>query len=138
MQYVSGVKKLYYDVIDDVCKELMNENADLFKEPNFLYSLREDWLTNFENLSVENKNEQYTEEEEDSAYSSEMMSDEDVFEEEIDIAEAEKVQNVYVVCLFVKVVKHKGKWKCIFKDGFVNIEGYEDYPFNTATGELDW
>lgn len=43
----------------------------------------------------------------------------------------------YMICLYVKVNKSKNKWKCIFKQGFINI-GSIDFAFNSAQGELEW
>lgn len=43
----------------------------------------------------------------------------------------------YMICLYVKVNKSKNKWKCVFKQGFINI-GNIDFAFNSAQGELEW
>lgn len=43
----------------------------------------------------------------------------------------------YMICLYVKVTKSKNKWKCTFKQGFINI-GNIDFAFSTAQGELEW
>lgn len=42
-----------------------------------------------------------------------------------------------MVCLYVKVNMSKGKWKCVFKQGFISI-GNIDFVFNSAQGELEW
>jgi hypothetical protein len=31
----------------------------------------------------------------------------------------------------------KGKWKCVFKQGFISI-GNIDFVFSSAQGELEW
>ncbi|KAM0672625.1 large chain of transcription initiation factor IIA [Ordospora colligata] len=43
----------------------------------------------------------------------------------------------YMICLYVKVCMSKGKWKCVFKQGFINI-GNIDFVFSSAQGELEW
>lgn len=147
-------RKYYYDVIDEVCKELAETDTANFSDPNLLFSLREDWISNFEALAVEAKQEtQYHSEDFgnsdhgssftdydacDQGNTPEKDSEESLWDEDSDIARAEEHQKTYLVCLFVKVTKCKGKWRCQFKDGFVNIEGFEDHPFNIAHGELEW
>ncbi|CCG82422.1 Putative uncharacterized protein [Taphrina deformans PYCC 5710] len=42
-----------------------------------------------------------------------------------------------VLCLFDKVQRTKNKWKCILKDGIVNVNG-RDFAFNKANGEFEW
>lgn len=75
--------------------------------------------------------------EENSSYSEENdnMSGDDNEDDILDTIEKKK--NCYMMCLFVKVVKIKNKWKCNFKQGFVNFNN-DDIPFSTATGELEW
>ncbi|KAJ3302306.1 transcription factor IIA subunit alpha [Kappamyces sp. JEL0829] len=42
-----------------------------------------------------------------------------------------------ILCQYEKVSRVKNKWKCILKDGIVNING-KDYLFNKANGEFEW
>ncbi|KAF9764149.1 Transcription initiation factor IIA large subunit [Nosema granulosis] len=43
----------------------------------------------------------------------------------------------YLMCLYVKVHRTRMKYKCSFKQGFVNI-GNVDFAFSNAQGELEW
>lgn len=49
----------------------------------------------------------------------------------------EKEITNHFICLYVKVHRTRTKYKCTFKQGFVNI-GNEDFAFSNAQGELDW
>lgn len=42
-----------------------------------------------------------------------------------------------ILCQYEKVTRIKNKWKCVLKDGIVNING-KDYIFNRATGDFEW
>lgn len=42
-----------------------------------------------------------------------------------------------VLCLFEHVRRTKNKWKCVLKDGIVNVNG-RDFAFNKANGEFEW
>ena len=144
MQINLNNRKLAYDIIEEVCKEVMNDNKILLNDSNIVYSLREDWCDVFEHLSVNNNfHESYSEDYDyddvtEKRGSGTEFSDESEYDEDSDIKKAEKYTQSYFICLFVKVIKSKGKWKCIFKDGFINIDGREDQPFNNASGELEW
>jgi len=42
-----------------------------------------------------------------------------------------------ILCQYEKVSRVKNKWKCVLKDGVVNING-RDYMFSRATGDFEW
>ncbi|KAH6562600.1 hypothetical protein BASA50_002813 [Batrachochytrium salamandrivorans] len=42
-----------------------------------------------------------------------------------------------VLCQFEKVQRVKNKWKCVLKDGVVNVNG-KDYLFNKANCDFEW
>ncbi|KAJ8099614.1 transcription factor IIA, alpha/beta subunit [Lipomyces tetrasporus] len=42
-----------------------------------------------------------------------------------------------MLCLYDKVTRTKNKWKCVLKDGVVNVNG-KDYLFGKGTGEYEW
>jgi transcription initiation factor TFIIA large subunit len=50
--------------------------------------------------------------------------------------EAEQTDHI-ILCQFEKVTRIKNKWKCILKDGIMNING-KDYLFNKANGDFEW
>lgn len=137
MQLNLNSKKIAYDIIDEVCRELLEENATNQIDPSVIYGIREEWTGNFENY---NPNQEIEKQEEFDNLDNINYSDESdsYTDEDPDIKRAEEESKSYALCLFVKVTKSKGKWKCIFKDGFVNIDGSEDVAFNNATGELEW
>ena len=56
---------------------------------------------------------------------------------EDDIDNIEQNIGCYMMCLFVKLAKSKNKWKCSFKQEFINVDKM-DIPFSNANGELEW
>lgn len=62
-------------------------------------------------------------------------SDDDALRAEGDDEEESDVQTV--LCLYDKVQRTKNKWKCVLKDGIVNVNG-RDFAFNKANGEFEW
>ncbi|KAI1123244.1 transcription factor IIA, alpha/beta subunit [Nemania abortiva] len=42
-----------------------------------------------------------------------------------------------MLCMYDKVQRVKNKWKCVLKDGVLNVNG-KDYVFHKATGEFEW
>ncbi|KAI8628897.1 transcription factor IIA, alpha/beta subunit [Xylariaceae sp. FL1651] len=42
-----------------------------------------------------------------------------------------------MLCMYDKVQRVKNKWKCVLKDGVLNVNG-RDYVFHKATGEYEW
>lgn len=42
-----------------------------------------------------------------------------------------------ILCQYEKVSRIKNKWKCVLKDGVVNMNG-KDYVFRSCNGEFEW
>ncbi|KAJ3380685.1 transcription factor IIA subunit alpha [Lobulomyces angularis] len=42
-----------------------------------------------------------------------------------------------ILCQYEKVTRIKTKWKCVLKDGIVNVNG-RDFLFNKANGDFEW
>jgi hypothetical protein len=59
----------------------------------------------------------------------------DLDESESDNEEVETAN--LILCQYEKVSRVKNKWKCVFKDGVVHVNG-KDYLFNRANGEFEW
>jgi len=51
-------------------------------------------------------------------------------------AELQDISNL-ILAQFEKVTRSKSKWKCVLKEGMMNING-KDYTFSKATGEFHW
>ncbi|KAI5149203.1 hypothetical protein ENBRE01_0764 [Enteropsectra breve] len=133
-----GNNRMYYEIIEEVCNRLAEEGEKYDIDHAMIYSLQSEWLKNLDyvhnNLNKNaiapvgrNNNEGLKiSDDEDADYSP---------EDEIDAIE----QNIgcYMMCLFLKVAKSKNKWKCQFKQGFINVGG-DDIPFSNANGELEW
>ncbi|CAB57938.1 transcription factor TFIIA complex large subunit Toa1 [Schizosaccharomyces pombe] len=51
--------------------------------------------------------------------------------------EGSDIGQAIVLCLYDKVNHHKNKWKCVFRDGVVGVNG-KDYLFFKANGEFEW
>ncbi|VDP14940.1 unnamed protein product [Soboliphyme baturini] len=63
-----------------------------------------------------------------------LNSDDDVSNEDAnELFEADSV----VACQYEKVTRTRNKWKFIFKDGIMNLNG-KDFVFNRATGEAEF
>ncbi|EPY49170.1 transcription factor TFIIA complex large subunit [Schizosaccharomyces cryophilus OY26] len=58
-------------------------------------------------------------------------------EEAPEAEEGSDIGQAIVLCLYDKVNHHKNKWKCVFRDGIVGVNG-KDYLFFKANGEFEW
>jgi len=54
-----------------------------------------------------------------------------------DAAELQDDISNLILAQFEKVTRSKSKWKCVLKEGMMNING-KDYTFSKATGEFHW
>ncbi|KAJ3395118.1 NME NM23 member 5 [Chytriomyces hyalinus] len=45
--------------------------------------------------------------------------------------------NDMILCQYEKVNRTKNKWKCVFKDGIVHVNG-KDYLFHKASADFEW
>lgn len=143
--------RVYYEIIDEVCNKL-NEEGPLYDiDRSTIYALQTEWIKNIESIQNEEPinntvkfistraKQPAAPRRADGSSSTggleEELESECASEDEIDNIE----QNIgcYMMCLFVKVAKSKNKWKCNFKQGFINVDN-DDIPFSTATGELEW
>ncbi|KAJ3100469.1 transcription factor IIA subunit alpha [Phlyctochytrium planicorne] len=61
--------------------------------------------------------------------------DSDLDDDESD--EEEKEYDHIILCQYEKVSRIKNKWKCVLRDGIINVNG-KDYLFNKANGDFEW
>ncbi|CAJ2499963.1 Uu.00g028160.m01.CDS01 [Anthostomella pinea] len=73
------------------------------------------------------------EEEDEDAINSDLDDPEDNYEEDDEDDDAGEI----MLCMYDKVQRVKNKWKCVLKDGVLNVNG-KDYVFHKATGEYEW
>lgn len=128
--------RLYYEIIDEVCGRVAEEGQMHDIDREMLYSIQTEWINNLEHIQNEGGLGAIVpiqRREEDTL----VFSDDEDMPDDEDIDCIEQNTGSYMVCLFIKVVKSKSKWKCSFKQGFINIDN-DDIPFSTATGELEW
>ncbi len=133
-------KKYEEEIINEVCKLLL-EDTDIDRVDNHtIYSLREEWMKTVEEMKIKAASniEGYGEQEEEENIEEELSSSLSQFSEEAELRRIEKNTKSYLICLYVKVLRNKGKYKCIFKEGFVNLDGSTDIPFNNGNGELEF
>ncbi|RWA06375.1 hypothetical protein EKO27_g8733 [Xylaria grammica] len=78
------------------------------------------------------KDEDDDEDDED-AINSDLDDPDDNVEENEDDEENGQI----MLCMYDKVQRVKNKWKCVLKDGVLNVNG-KDYVFHKATGEYEW
>ncbi|KAI0405778.1 transcription factor IIA, alpha/beta subunit [Xylaria palmicola] len=64
-------------------------------------------------------------------------SDLDDPDDNIDENEDDEEGGQIMLCMYDKVQRVKNKWKCVLKDGVLNVNG-KDYVFHKATGEYEW
>ncbi|KAI3322727.1 transcription factor IIA, alpha/beta subunit [Xylariaceae sp. AK1471] len=72
-------------------------------------------------------------ESDEDAINSDLDDPDDNVEENEDDEEAGQI----MLCMYDKVQRVKNKWKCVLKDGVLNVNG-KDYVFHKATGEYEW
>lgn len=132
--------RVYYEIIDEVCNKLIEEGQLYEIDRATVYGLQTEWMKNLDSI----RNESIivdvvpTGQRESGGL---VFSDEEDLESSYSAEDAidklEKSVRCYMMCLYVKVAKSKNKWKCNFKQGFINIDN-DDIPFSSANGELDW
>ncbi|KAM0681457.1 hypothetical protein GINT2_000659 [Glugoides intestinalis] len=130
-------QRAYYEIIDQVGSLLEKEGMAHDIDRDMIYAIQKDWIKNLEIVQSEPvvNNAKLSD-----LYELEAM-EEDVSDggsEEERMDKLEKQIGVYMVCFFTRVTKTKKKWKCNFKNGFINLDNH-DIPYSTATGEfLQW
>lgn len=129
--------RVYYEIIDEVCNKILEEGPLYDIDRATVYSIQTDWIKNLENIQSEPKvsSGMLKQNVRDDLIFSDEEEDSYLPDDEVDAIE-ENIDN-YMMCLFVKVPKSKNKWKCSFKQGFININSV-DIPFSNANGELEW
>lgn len=131
-------RQVHFKIIDSVYSSLLNDGPSLGIDGSLAADLRSEW---FRNIEIFRRESTPFLEDVDSSSNNYESSDEDSSlpkaSSEDDLDKLESRISSYMVCLFVKVMKTKNKWKCSFKQGFIFIENV-DIPFNNANGELEW
>lgn len=136
------ITRIYRAIIEDVIKSLENESLYTNIDISVIEDLKSEWLDKIneytdltkinelrESISVSVDENGYIERKKDD------VIDEDYLGSSSSVND-DSGDN-YLMCLYVKVTKSKNKWKCSFKDGFINI-GPLDFAFSTAQGDLYW
>lgn len=125
-------QKTYYEIIKEV-GILLEEGGQVHGiDREMIYSIQSDWIENLkilQSVPVANITDKFEFNDHNN------MKGEDSLSEEDKLDRLERQIGVYMVCTFLKVTKTKTKWKCSFKNGFINF-GNHDIPYSTATGEL--
>lgn len=137
------MSRVYRAVIDDVIKSLEEESLYTNIELSLLDDLKEDWLTKISEYTDRGKISELRE-------STSVSVDENGYVERdcetqsqdsgigsCESTDSNEYCENYLMCLYIKVTKCRNKWKCSFKDGFINI-GPLDFAFSTAQGDLYW
>lgn len=129
-------QRTYYEIITQVGNLLEQEGMIHGIDREMIHSIQRDWMKNLEITQSEpvmnNVDSSNCEIDIDDLNGDSEFSE----EEKMDILERQI--GVYMVCFFTKVTKTKTKWKCNFKNGFINMDNH-DIPYSTATGEfLQW
>ncbi|KCZ74648.1 hypothetical protein H311_04385 [Anncaliia algerae PRA109] len=136
------INRVYRFIIEEVCRTVEDESILTNIDSVALKELKTGWyekLAEYTDLSnMPDMNRPISHLDFEPNYNNMMMLDNDVYMDDIRSSETveENCDNLFM-CLYVKVNKSKNKWKCQFKDGFVNI-GPMDFAFSTAQGDLLW
>lgn len=136
------ITRVYRTIIEDVIKSLENESLYTNIDISVIDDLKSDWLDKIneytdltkidelrEGVSLNVDENGYIEQKDEEMIDSGCL-------ESSETADEDSGEN-YLMCLYVKVSKSKNKWKCSFKDGFINI-GPLDFAFSTGQGDLYW
>ncbi|KAF7701503.1 Transcription initiation factor IIA large subunit [Cucumispora dikerogammari] len=107
----------YVDTIDELTKLVLESNI---VDPETMTEISYSWTANLKEILT------------DSSKLIELSS-----ESNSDDSETNNKTINFMMCLYEKINKIKGKWKCFFKRGYVNINN-RDYVFSTAFGDLEW
>lgn len=116
------IARLYRTLIEDVIKSVLESNESVNIDLSIIQEIKTEWYNRITNKPV-----QKIIQEEEIVIDSDDNSDESI----------EPDCDNFLMCLYVKVTKSRNKWKCSFKDGFLNV-GDLDFAFSTAHGELFW
>lgn len=136
------INRVYRFIIEEVCKAVEEESILTNIDSSAIKELKTGWfdkLTEYTDLSnLPEVNRPITHIDFEPSFKPFCLEGN---EESDDLKSSESVEedtceNLFM-CLYVKVNKSKNKWKCHFKDGFVNI-GPMDFAFSTAQGDLIW
>ncbi|KKO76407.1 transcription initiation factor tfiia-like protein [Vairimorpha ceranae] len=128
------MSRIYTDLIEEVLTKLELEGEPEGIGRNLIFDIQNGWRRNirdwYENASNEDK---HTFEDKRMAYNS--TTDGYISSDE----EYEMMEDTsnFLMCMYVKVSRTKCKYKCNFKQGFVNL-GNVDFAFANAQGELEW
>jgi len=127
-------ERVCYEIINEVSNKLLEEGSAYDLDRELIYSIQNDWVKNLEVLqSIPLQNRTNLIELPETYYLNGSCSED--FSEEEYINKLEENIGVYMVCFYTKVTRSKVKWKCNFKNGFINLDK-EDIPYSNASGEL--
>lgn len=146
------MSRIYKDIIEEVMIRLENEGESYNISRNVIFDLQNGWaqkIRAYSEMKSENVYEhgvyrgynsyvdtKSTKEEGEAKPTNDVdSSNENVESDDYDMLEEEGSN--YLMCLYVKVHRTRTKYKCSFKQGFVNI-GNVDFAFSNAQGELEW
>ncbi|KAK1349094.1 alpha/beta-like subunit of transcription factor IIA [Hamiltosporidium tvaerminnensis] len=149
---------LYRNIIEEVSKSLELDKDETFIDINIIQDIKMAWTKKLkEYTSPPDRDSLYYSNVSSSYNPSEFKSMKRLMAEEVErgrevearstvsddlsLTESDEIKeehtNNYMMCLYEKVTKSKNKWRCAFKQGFINI-GNTDFAFSTANGDLEW
>ncbi|EOB14296.1 Transcription initiation factor IIA subunit 1 [Nosema bombycis CQ1] len=133
------MSRIYKDIIEEVMNKLENEGEAFNISRSVIFDLQNGWAQKIR-ASAEAKNENVYEHGVYRGFNSYVdiknPEDENYDSDDYELLEEEEGSN-FLMCLYVKVHRTRTKYKCSFKQGFINI-GNVDFAFSNAQGELDW
>lgn len=129
-------QRTYYEIITQVGNLLEQEGMIHGIDREMVHSIQRDWMKNLE--IIQSEPVMNIVDSNDCEIDIDDLNGDSEFSEEEKMDILERQIGVYMVCFFTKVTKTKTKWKCNFKNGFINMDNH-DIPYSTATGEfLQW
>ncbi|KAK6089895.1 hypothetical protein P3W45_001098 [Vairimorpha bombi] len=127
------MSRIYTDLIEEVLTKLEIEGEPEGIGRNIIFDIQNGWRQNIRDW-YEKSNEEdprlviHAQPEESST---------DVYQSSDEEYEMMEDTSNFMMCMYVKVSRTKCKYKCNFKQGFVNL-GNVDFAFSNAQGELEW
>ncbi|WUR04776.1 transcription initiation factor IIA large subunit (TOA1) [Vairimorpha necatrix] len=124
------MSRIYTDLIEEVLTKLEIEGEPEGIGRNIIFDIQKGWRKNIREWYENPKKEENKEKSVDTSSTDLYLSSDEEYEM------MEETSN-FLMCMYVKVSRTKCKYKCNFKQGFVNL-GNVDFAFSNAQGELEW
>lgn len=112
--------RIYRHIIKEVLRSVEEDSETLYIDLDTINDIEKNWYKHLTRL-----------------LESQPYQDQIPIKGDEDSEDSDRYYSNLMMCLYDKVSKSKNRWRCVLKQGFINI-GNVDFAFNTAHGDLDW